>query len=116
MEDCVFCKITQGVVQTDFHYKSDHVVAFSDINPVAPVHVLIIPTEHIASVDDLKNDHSDVIAEMFFVARDLARERGIMQTGHKLLIRTGHDGGQEVPHIHLHLIGGAALSEDIHPK
>lgn len=116
MEDCVFCKIARGDISTELHYESKNVIAFSDINPIAPVHILIIPIEHIESVNDLEKKHSDVIAEMILTARQLAEENDVTESGYKLLIRTGSDGGQEVPHLHLHLIGGAPLSEDIHPR
>ncbi|PID52173.1 MAG: histidine triad nucleotide-binding protein [Candidatus Moraniibacteriota bacterium] len=116
MKDCVFCKITRGEVLTELHYESKNVIAFSDINPVAPVHILIIPVEHVESANDLEKEHYKVIGEMFLTAKQLAKENDIADSGYKLLIRTGADGGQEVPHLHLHLIGGAPLSEDIHPK
>lgn len=115
MEDCIFCKIVEGDVSTELHYASEDVVAFSDIAPIAPVHVLIVPRKHIASMNDIEQKHSNVIAEMFFAAKELAAEKKVAESGYKLLVRTGIDGGQEVPHIHLHLIGGATLSEDIHP-
>ncbi len=116
MENCVFCKIIQGNIPAELHYESANVVAFSDINPIAPVHILIIPKEHIASVNDIERKQGDVLIEMFLAAKQLAVENDIAASGYKLLIRTGSDGGQEVPHLHLHLIGGAALSEDIHPQ
>lgn len=116
MTDCIFCKIVLGEIPTELVYASDRVVAFSDITPIAPVHILIVPTEHIESINDIEQKHSEVIAEMFFVAKDIAKERRIADFGYKLLIRTGSDGGQEVPHLHLHLIGGSALFEEIRPK
>ncbi len=115
MTDCVFCKIIRGDIPTDMHYVSDRVVAFSDINPIAPVHILIIPVTHIASMNDITDDDAETIAELFFVAKKIAKEHGIAESGYKLLIRTGRDGGQEVPHVHLHIIGGAPLAEGICP-
>ncbi len=116
MEDCIFCKIITGDMPTEVHYESEHVVAFSDINPIAPVHLLIIPKAHIASVNDFEQKDCDMIAEMFLAAKQLAANYDIAESGYKLLIRTGFNGGQEVPHVHLHLIGGAPLCEDIHPQ
>lgn len=116
MNNCIFCKIAHKDIETDFHYESQDVVAFSDISPIAPVHILIVPKEHIASMNDIDEKSSDVIAEMFLAAIKLAKTKNIAESGYKLLIRTGADGGQEVPHIHLHLIGGASLIEDIRPR
>jgi histidine triad (HIT) family protein len=91
-------------------------MAFPDIAPIAPVHILIIPKKHIASINDITNEDHDLISRMIYVARDIAEENGIASDGYKLLFRTGRHGGQEVPHIHLHLIGGAQLYEKIGPK
>lgn len=115
MKDCIFCKIIQGEISSDFIYESDTVVAFNDVNPIAPVHILIIPRAHIASMNDIGDSDNILIADMFAVAVEIAKKNGIEKDGYKLLIRTGKNGGQEVPHIHLHLIGGAPLHEDIHP-
>lgn len=115
MKDCIFCRIIQGEISSDFIYESDTVVAFNDVNPIAPVHILIIPRAHIASMNDIGDSDNILIADMFAVAVEIAKKNGIEKDGYKLLIRTGKNGGQEVPHIHLHLIGGAPLHEDIHP-
>jgi len=115
MEDCLFCKIVKGEIKTELIFEGDEVVAFRDIHPIAPVHVLIIPKKHIGSMTEVKEEHRAVLGEMLLVASNIAKELGISEGGYKLLIRTGFHGGQEVPHIHLHLIGGARLSEGIHP-
>ncbi len=112
---CVFCKIVKGEIKTPLLYESDKVVAFEDIKPLAPVHILIIPRRHIPSMNEISAEDRELLGEMLQAGVKLARKRGIAENGYKLLIRTGADGGQEVPHIHLHLIGGAPLSEDIHP-
>lgn len=114
MKDCIFCKIIKKKIPAIIHRETDLVLAFDDVAKLAPVHILIIPKEHIASMNDLTNEQGDVIFDMFKVARDLAKKMKIDEGGYKLLIRTGRDGGQEVPHIHLHLIGGAELTENIH--
>lgn len=116
MNNCIFCKIAHKEISTDLYYESDDVIAFADIKPIAPVHILIVPKMHIASMNDVDCTYSDVIAEMFVTAVQLAKSQNIAESGYKLLIRTGSDGGQEVPHIHLHLIGGAPLAEDIQPR
>ena len=117
MADCIFCKIVKGEIPKDFEYEDDFVVAFSDINPVAPVHILIIPKEHIESINELTEDSKGekIAGRLIVAAKKIAKEKGIADDGYKLLFRTGRHGGQEVPHIHLHLIGGARLSEGIHP-
>ena len=98
-------------------YEDDLVIAFSDIHPIAPVHILIIPKEHIESINELTEDEKGekVAGRLIMVAKKIAKKKGIAKDGYKLLVRTGKHGGQEVPHIHLHLIGGARLSEGIHP-
>lgn len=115
MENCIFCKIAEGDIPTDFLYESEYVLAFRDIQPIAPVHVLIIPKKHIASVNDVEQGEQNVMGELFIAARDVAKRLQIADDGYKLLIRTGAHGGQEVPHIHIHVIGGAQLTENIHP-
>ncbi len=115
MENCIFCKIAEGDIPTDFLYESEHVLAFRDIQPIAPVHVLIIPKKHIASVNDVEQGDQNVMGELFVAARTVAKKLQITEDGYKLLIRTGVHGGQEVPHIHMHVIGGAQLTENIHP-
>ena len=115
MKDCIFCKIIKKEVPAKIYRETDKVLAFEDAFKIAPVHALIIPKEHISSMNDVKDEQVGVISEMFLIARDLAKELKIDESGYKLLIRTGSNGGQEVPHVHLHLIGGAPLSEDIRP-
>ncbi|MBM3256304.1 MAG: histidine triad nucleotide-binding protein [Candidatus Moranbacteria bacterium] len=113
--DCVFCKIIAGEIKNKFLYESDKVAAFRDVRPIAPVHVLIIPKEHIESMNDLAENHKELVGEMLLAAVKIAKDLNIASGGHKLLIRTGRHGGQEISHIHLHLLGGAKLSEGIHP-
>lgn len=115
MEDCLFCKIVKSEIKTEFIFESDNIIAFRDIHPIAPVHVLIIPKEHIGSMTEVDDKHKTVLGEMLVAASKIAKELGISDSGYKLLIRTGSHGGQEIPHIHLHLLGGARLSENIHP-
>ena len=114
MED-IFCKIIKGEIPAKKVYEDDFVFAFHDIHPIAPVHVLIIPKKHIESVNDLEDNDVEIMGNMFLAAKRIALELGIAEKGYKLLVRTGRDGGQEVPHIHMHLLGGARLREDIGP-
>ena len=115
MDDCLFCKIANGEVKADIVFQNEKIIAFRDIRPIAPVHVLIIPKEHISSMNDISEERTDLLGEMLYTATKIAKELEIAENGYKLLIRTGFNGGQEIPHIHLHLLGGARLSEDIHP-
>ena len=96
-------------------YEDKLMMAFKDIHPIAPVHILIIPKKHIASINDIEEGDVELLGKMIITARNIASELKISEGGYKLLFRTGKDGGQEVDHIHLHLIGGAALHEEIRP-
>jgi len=113
--DCIFCKIAKKEISAEILYEDELVVAFPDIHPFAPVHILIIPKEHIESIVDLQEKHEKLAGRMIIVAKKLADKAGISQNGYKLLFRVKKHGGQEVPHVHLHLIGGAQLSEGIRP-
>ncbi|MCK4918943.1 MAG: histidine triad nucleotide-binding protein [Candidatus Pacebacteria bacterium] len=104
--ECIFCKIINKEIPTNIVFEDDDVIAFNDINPISPVHILVIPKRHIGSVVDIKSEDSDLMGKLIFTAKKLADDFGISQKGYKLLIRVGKDGGQEVQHIHLHLIGG----------
>ncbi|MFO7807361.1 MAG: histidine triad nucleotide-binding protein [Candidatus Moraniibacteriota bacterium] len=115
--DCIFCKIATGEIPVEVLYEDDLVMAFPDAHPIAPVHILIIPKAHIESVADLTNsqDNEKIMGRLMLVAKEIAEKKGINKKGYKLLIRVGKDGGQEIPHIHLHLLGGAKLKEGIKP-
>jgi len=115
MEKCIFCEIIQKQTATRILYEDDSVLAFPDSNPLAPVHVLLIPKKHIASVTEVEPEDEVPMGHLIMVAKRLAEELGISREGYKLLIRAGRHGGQEVSHLHLHLIGGAPLLEDIRP-
>ena len=114
MAECIFCKIARKEIPNEFLYEDADVIAFADINPLAPVHVLVIPRRHISSVNDFMAEDAVLIGKLILAARAIAREKRIADDGDKLLFRTGEHGGQEVPHVHLHLIGGAPLTENIH--
>lgn len=111
----IFEKIRDREIPTEFLYEDDEVMAFYDITPIAPIHVLIVPKKVIVSIAEMEDGDVSVVGKMFLVARNIARDLKISEKGYKLLIRVGRDGGQEVAHLHLHLLGGARLSENIHP-
>jgi len=107
--DCIFCKIIAGEIPGDFVYRDERVVAFRDINPEAPVHLLLVPVEHIASLNDLTEKDTPLMGHIIEVACKLAKEQGVDEKGYRLVINCGPEGGQQVPHIHLHLLGGKRL-------
>ena len=108
--DCIFCRIISGEIPSDIVYQDEEVLAFRDINPQAPVHILVIPKRHIPSLDQLTEDDLPLVGRMVAVATRLAKEEGIAESGYRLVINCGREGGQVVPHLHLHVIGGRMLS------
>jgi histidine triad (HIT) family protein len=113
--DCIFCKIINKEIPADIVYEDDTVLAFKDVNPLAPVHVLVIPKRHIESINALKETDEQLAGHIVLVAEKIARDLQTAENGYKLLFRVGEWGGQEVGHIHLHLLGGAKLYEEIRP-
>jgi histidine triad (HIT) family protein len=110
MEDtCLFCRIVNGSVPARLAHEDDQTLAFHDIDPRAPVHVLIIPRRHIAAVDHLRETDAEVMGQLFLVARRLARELGVADSGYRMVVNNGRDAGQSVDHIHMHLLGGRPL-------
>ncbi len=105
----LFEKIIAGELPATVLYRDPQVIAFLDIRPAAPVHILIVPNKHIATANDIADQDESLIGHMFIVARDLARQQGIAQGGYRLIINCNADGGQEVYHLHLHLLGGRPL-------
>lgn len=105
----IFSKIIAGEIPSDIVYKDDRVTAFKDIRPIAPVHILIVPNKEIPTVDDVTEADEAVLGHMFVVAKQIAREQGIAESGYRLIINCRDDGGQEVYHLHMHLLGGRKL-------
>ena len=110
MEDCIFCKIVKGEIPSKKAYEDELVLAFYDIDPKAPVHVLIIPKKHIPSAIDLTPEDDAVLSRMFQVAKTLANQLGVAQSGCRLVSNVGPAAGQSVPHLHIHLLGGRDLT------
>ena len=110
MTGCLFCRIVSGDLATRFAHEDEHVVAFADIDPKAPTHLLIVPRAHIESAAALTAGDGGLWAHMLHTAQSLAREAGVESTGYRLVVNTGEDGGQTVPHLHLHLLGGRRMS------
>ena len=107
--DCIFCRIINGEIPGDILYQDDEVIAFRDINPQTPTHILIMPKAHIPSLAETTIDHRAIMGHMLFVASELARSEGISSRGYRLVINSGPESGQEVPHLHLHLLGGRVM-------
>ncbi|WP_169081972.1 histidine triad nucleotide-binding protein [Paenibacillus sp. PL91] len=108
--DCIFCKIIEGAIPSKKVFENDRILAFHDIQPAAPVHILIIPKKHIPTMNDVTDEDDPVVAELFSVARQIAKEQGIAESGYRLVNNVNSDGGQIVYHLHIHLLGGTKLS------
>lgn len=109
MPDCLFCKIRDGQISSKKVHQDEHVFAFEDIYPQAPTHILIVPHEHIPTVNAIGPQHREVVGHLFLTAAHIAKARGIETTGYRLVMNTNQDAGQTVFHIHLHLMGGRPL-------
>jgi histidine triad (HIT) family protein len=107
--DCVFCKIASGEIPAKIIYRDEEVFAFPDINPLTPVHILVLPIKHITSLGDMKDADTPLLGKMVRAANQIAREQGIAKSGYRLTINSGSDAGQLVPHLHIHLMGGRRL-------
>ena len=106
---CIFCKIISGEIPSSKVYEDDKVLAFNDINPVAPYHILVIPQKHYESIIDVPENEMDIIAHIHNVMNKIARDKGFDKTGFRIINNCGHDGGQEVKHIHYHVLAGKKL-------
>lgn len=108
MTDCLFCKMVAGEIKPDVVYENEFVLAFRDINPQAPVHVLVIPKRHIETVDDLKD--ATLAGELLVSARNVAETEGLSENGYRVAINCKSNGGQDIYHLHLHVLGGRKMS------
>ena len=106
---CIFCAIAAGGASADLVHETSRVVAFRDLNPQAPVHVLVVPRQHVENASALDESHGELLAEMLVVAREVATEAGVAGTGYRLVFNVGEDALNSVPHLHLHVIGGRRL-------
>ncbi len=108
--DCLFCRIVRKEIPAKILFENERVLAFEDIRPKAPVHVLVIPKDHFASLNDAPDGAEALLGEILFRAREIARERGIGESGYRIVLNTARDSGQEVFHIHFHILGGRRLT------
>ena len=107
--NCIFCRIASGEIPSDILYQDEQVIAVRDINPRAPVHVLVVPRLHIPSMAEVKAEHELLLGHMVYIGSEMARKEGIAEKGYRVVINSGPDGRQEVPHLHLHILGGRLL-------
>ena len=112
-ENCVFCKIIKGEIPSNKVYEDNEILAFKDINPAAPIHVLVIPKKHIKSLADMKDGDEEIIAKIYSVINKIAEKQGFKEKGYRVIVNCGKDGGQEVEHLHFHLLAGKQLGEKI---
>ena len=109
-EDCLFCKIVAGDIPSTVVTYSDRSLAFRDLNPTAPTHVLVIPKDHIENAGEITTDNADDVADLFLTAQQVAAQEGIAEGGYRLVFNVGRDSGNTVPHLHLHVIGGRGMA------
>lgn len=109
MDECIFCRIAAGGIPSAVLHEDEEIFAFRDIDPKAPVHILVIPKKHVVSVNDLDDGDAGLVGRMVLIAKTLAVSEGIADPGFRLVVNTGGDGGQSVDHLHLHLLGGRGM-------
>ena len=110
-KDCIFCRIASGEIPAEKVFESEELIAFKDINPIAPVHVLIVPKKHIATIDDVDESNMQIFSKMFAAAKEIAKKTGVNNTGYRTIVNCKKDAGQEVFHIHMHVVGGRPLAQ-----
>ena len=113
MNDCLFCKIIKGDIPSDKVYEDEEILAFKDINPAAPIHILVIPKKHISSLIDIEPEDEMLIGKIYSVINKIAEQKGVKEKGYRVIVNCGEDGGQEVMHLHFHLLAGRKLGEKI---
>ena len=113
MEDCVFCKIVKGEIPSNKVYEDDDVLAFRDIQPAAPIHILVIPKKHIKSLNEIESVDENLISKIMFTIKNIAKEQGFAEEGYRVINNCGENGGQEVAHLHFNVLAGKKLGEKI---
>ena len=108
--ECIFCKIVAGEIPANVVLKNDQVTVFRDLNPQAPLHVLLVPNSHIANTEALEPDHDTAVGAVMRAAREVARQEGVADSGYRLVVNTGRDANNTVAHLHVHLLGGRAMT------
>ena len=113
MDDCLFCKIIKGEILSQKVYEDEEILAFKDINPAAPVHILVIPKKHIDSIAKMEKEDEVLVGRIYTVINKIAEEQGVKEDGFRVIVNCGKNGGQEVMHLHFHLLAGTKLGEKI---
>lgn len=113
MEDCIFCKIIKGEIPSNKVYEDDEILAFHDINPATPIHILVIPKKHIESLANLEKEDELLVGRIYGVINKIAEEQGFKNEGFRVIVNCGENGGQEVMHLHFHILAGKKLGEKI---
>ena len=113
MEPCIFCKIVKGEIPCNKVYEDEEILAFNDIHPLAPVHILVIPKKHIVSLNEIEADDAMLLGNILLKIKQIAKEQGIAEKGYRVVSNCGGDGGQEVKHLHFHILGGKKLGAKI---
>ena len=113
MENCIFCKIIKGEIPSSKVYEDEEILAFNDINPAAPIHVLVIPKKHITSLADMEDGDEKIVGKIYKVINQIAEKQGFKENGYRVIVNCGKDGGQEIDHLHFHLLAGKQLGEKI---
>ena len=113
MEDCLFCKIIKGEIPSNKVYEDEEILAFKDINPVAPIHILVIPKKHIGSLAHMEKEDEIIVGKIYGVINKIAEEQGFKENGYRVIVNCGKDAGQEVMHLHFHVLAGAKFGDKI---
>ena len=113
MDNCIFCKIINGEIPSTKVYEDDEILAFNDINPAAPIHILVIPKKHITSLATMEKEDEKIIGKIYSVINKIAEEQNFKDEGYRVIVNCGKNGGQEVMHLHFHILGGKQLGEKI---
>jgi len=113
MDNCIFCKIIKGEIPSQKLYEDDEILSFRDVNPAAPIHILVIPKKHISMLTELKEEDETIIGRIYTVINKIAKQENFDEKGYRVIVNCGEDGGQEVKHIHFHLLGGKRLGDKI---
>lgn len=113
MGNCLFCKIIKGEIPSDKVYEDEEILAFKDINPAAPIHILVIPKKHITSLAQMEKEDEEIVGRIYGVINQIAEEQGVKESGYRVIVNCGKDAGQEVMHLHFHLLAGTQFGEKI---
>ena len=113
MEDCLFCKIIKGEIPSNKVYEDDEILAFYDINPAAKIHILVIPKKHIESLAHMEKEDEEIVGKIYGVINKIAQEKGFKQSGYRVIVNCGKDAGQEVMHLHFHILDGEKFGDKI---